>query len=875
MLRTLLAIVVAWPLCAAPLHASEVIAKSRALVAKGKGQDARKLLVAETKKRPNRAAAHAELANLLFRDGDLKSSQHSVDKALKIDAAEPQAKWLQAEIWREQGKLKDAQSAYKWAFDQYNRREIDDANQLYWIARGATEYVRWRRLHDGFSMLVNEVYPQILELDPKAWPARLAMGRLFMEKYNLAEADRQLVAALKINPHAAELHAARAELFLVTYDLDNAQASLKVAREINPRLLAVHQLSADLHFANFRPRLAVGVLEQALKLRAHDEATLGRLAAAYLAIDGTASPRGITRFEKLEMQVRARSPHPGTFYAQLATTLDRLRRYPAAQQYWQQTTKVMPQHPQAQGQLGMVQMRLGAEDAARKTLDTAFKDDPFNVRVKNTLAVLDVLESYETIETAHFVIRFDPKHDRALARAAADYLEHDVFEAVTKQLGYVPKEKTLVEIFSKAKNTSGHGWFSARMVGLPSVGTVGACVGKMLAIASPNEMKQKFNWAQVLKHEFVHIVNLQQTDFNIPHWFTEALAVHNEGYPRPPEWNRLLAARLAEEKLFNLDTINFGFVRPESDDAWSLAYCQAELYAQFMLAEFGDDALARLLAAYADRLETEAAIEREFGINQAEFERRYLKYVRREVAKLPKFSAASERSFAQLQKAAAREPENADVAAEMALALVRRKSYPDARRWVDAALKANPKHQLAAYVRARLHLIVGEDAAALALLDERLDRKDPQSNALALLAGLKLKSRKYDEAAALYELGARHAPQEIKWPKALAVVYLHAGDKTRLAATLETIAQRESDNVGVRKKLAQMYHAKGDHVATARWATETIHTNAGDAQCHRLRGMALAELGQRKRAADALETALLLDPDDAVAKQALERLQGK
>jgi hypothetical protein len=36
------------------------------------------------------------------------------------------------------------------------------------------------------------------------------------------------------------------------------------------------------------------------------------------------------------------------------------------------------------------------------------------------------------------------------------------------------------------------------MVGLPSVGTVGACAGKIVAMASPNEMEQKFNWAQVL-----------------------------------------------------------------------------------------------------------------------------------------------------------------------------------------------------------------------------------------------------------------------------------------------------------------------------------------------------------------------------------------
>ncbi|HZZ72874.1 MAG TPA: hypothetical protein VFE24_11535, partial [Pirellulales bacterium] len=132
---------------------------------------------------------------------------------------------------------------------------------------------------------------------------------------------------------------------------------------------------------------------------------------------------------------------------------------------------------------------------------------------------------YAVIETDHFVIKFDRGRDELLAKYAARYLEHEVYPELTKKLGYVPPDKSLFEIFNRAKNTDGHGWFSARMVGLPYIGTVGACAGKMVALSSPNDAKQKFNWARVLKHEFVHVLNLQQTNYNIPHWYTEALAV--------------------------------------------------------------------------------------------------------------------------------------------------------------------------------------------------------------------------------------------------------------------------------------------------------------------------------------------------------------
>ncbi len=148
------------------------------------------------------------------------------------------------------------------------------------------------------------------------------------------------------------------------------------------------------------------------------------------------------------------------------------------------------------------------------------------------------------IETEHFVIKFDRGKDEMLAKYAARYLEDEVFPELCKLYGFEPEGKSLFEIFNRSRNTGGHGWFSARMVGLPFVGTVGACAGKMVALASPNDMPEKFNWARVLKHEFVHVLNLQQSRFNIPHWYTEALAVESEGGRRPAEWNQLLAERV-------------------------------------------------------------------------------------------------------------------------------------------------------------------------------------------------------------------------------------------------------------------------------------------------------------------------------------------
>ena len=136
-----------------------------------------------------------------------------------------------------------------------------------------------------------------------------------------------------------------------------------------------------------------------------------------------------------------------------------------------------------------------------------------------------------------------------------------------------------------------------------------------------------FNWARVLTHELVHVITLQQTEFNIPHWYTEALAVESEGFPRPQEWNRMLLERVPGRKLLNLDTINLGFIRPKEPEDRQMAYCQAQLYARYMLKRFGDDALIKMLMAYRRGLTTDRAIDDCFHVAKADFEKGYLAYL--------------------------------------------------------------------------------------------------------------------------------------------------------------------------------------------------------------------------------------------------------
>ena len=290
----------------------------------------------------------------------------------------------------------------------------------------------------------------------------------------------------------------------------------------------------------------------------------------------------------------------------------------------------------------------------------------------------------------------DPTQDDLLGRYMSRYLE-SIYSTLTTRFGYAPPGRSKIEIL---KN---HQWFSGRTIGLPFVPTVGACTGRVVALASPKATRVPFNWARVLTHELVHVITLQQTEFNIPHWYTEALAVESEGYPRPQEWNRMLLERVPNRKLLNLDTINLGFIRPKEPDDRQMAYCQAQLYARYMLKRFGDDALIKMLMAYRRGLTTDRAIDDCFHVAKADFEKGYLAYLD-EVLKTIRTRVSEEKpiKFSQLEREVKEKPDDPDLNARMAYEHFARRDFKAARPFADKALELKPHHPLASYVKARL-----------------------------------------------------------------------------------------------------------------------------------------------------------------------------
>lgn len=839
----------------APSRTRAALGLADALASQGEGVKAVEGLRKALEAQPQNADLAARIADLRFAKGDWKEAEDFARRALKAAPDHIPARWVEARLLEAKGEHDKAVPAWKWFVDRYNDQNeaiAKDAEALLIVGQASERYyralARGDELSDSLNDVINEIYEGALRADPHCWQAPWLEGKLFLSGTNEASAIKELTRALQINPRAAEALVTLGQADLQGYKLAPGRTKAERALEINPTYAPAQVLLADLNISDERFADALAASKKAVAENPRDEDALARLAASCrLLVD----PVGATAAEAIAL---ANNPRPATFYAALAERLSDRRKYHAAERAFLLAMTADPKRADAPIGLGMLYMQIGRETEARDLFNAAFAADPFNVRADNMMKVLKHMATYRPIETEHYSVLVDPAQDQLLGKYMGRYLE-SIHGELTSRFGYSPPSLTKVEIL---KN---HQWFSGRTIGLPFIPTVGACTGKVVALASPRATNKPFNWARVLKHEIVHVITLQQTEFNIPHWYTEALAVESEGFPRPQEWNKLLLTRVPSRKgLLNLDTINLGFIRPKEADDRQMAYCQAQLYARYMLKRFGPDALIKMLAAYRRGLTTEGAIDACFHVAKPDFETGYLAYLD-EVIKTIRTRVNEEKpvKFSQLERMLKEKPDDPDLNAKMAYEHFARRSYKDARPLADKALKLKPHHPLASYVKAQiLNRVLGDSEAALAIIEPALDPEKPNERVVDLLAELQLKAGKLDEAERLYELARKDDPVNTKWIAGLARVHLRKKDNAKFLADLAMIADNDADDLDVRKALAERHLAANQPEQAEKWAMECLYVNVYDPANHAFLADALAGRKQYAQAIEEYQTALEL-----------------
>lgn len=779
----------------------------------------------------------ARRAELHYRLGDAAKAKTDAQAALAKKEDCFLARWVRACLAQESGDYDAADADFRWFVRTYVSRnraaqDIKDPDELLIVALAGAENARWHQLPDQFKFILNEVIGDTIKTDSNYWPAECLAGQLLREKWNKAEALAAFDKVLAINPQCVEAIVGKGQVAYELFELADADRHVSRALEINPQCQDAMLLQADIAWSAGQLGKAREVLQSCRQ--PHREAVLGRLAAiARITRDEAA-------IAKLDKAAKELNPKPARFEYECGRWLDARSYFAAARAAYLRATTAGPHLTPARAQLALLAFRMGDEDEARKLLRDAFQADPFHVRLGNSLKVLRQLDKYETIKTEHFIVRFDPKTDAVLGAMLAEYLE-TTYQRLAQQFEHRPAGPFIVEAFST------HEMFSGRIVAGPDLHTVGATTGRVLAMSAPKAqgVKKPFNWARVLRHELMHIFNLDQSDYLVSHWLTEGLAVQFEGHARPAEWLRILAARAASQQLLTVATLNHAFTHPANDEERLLAYCQAQLLVEYLINTYGADVPVKMLRAYARGHETPAALPAACGAELPAIESGYRAYVTDFVAKSGAKPLEKKLSIAQLEALLTKNPNDADASSRLAEQYLRRKRLREAREYVDAALKIDPRCGLAIAVRAQLNLDSGNEERAIEMLTAATDGDTPHPQCLRLLGRTLLQAGQTEQAMTAFERGNKLEPAEPEWLADLARTAKQAGEFEKAARYQAEYLLVESDDLEGRRDQARLLMELNRPDEAARFAREALEIDPADDAAQELLLTALAKADRK------------------------------
>ena len=444
---------------------------------------------------------------------------------------------------------------------------------------------------------------------------KVRWGMLLHERFNDTDAASLFHEAIIKDPSNAEAYLG---LAVVSADGFEGQAAgyLAKAIELNPKLVEAHEVMSDLALTNDDRDAAISEADKAIALE--DDALDAMAIRAAVDLLADRSPDGW--FGK----IRAINPSYGEAYARVARQLELHYRYEDAVTYYRKAIESDPGLWSAHSALGIDLMRLGKEDEPYKELELSYNNDYRDAATVNSLRLLDSYKNFDTIRDDTTILRLN----KAEAAQLLPYMQpelHAILATYQKKYRMTLPGPVQVEVYPN------HEDFAVRTMGMPGLGALGVTFGEVVAMDSPSARKPgDFNWGATLWHEMSHVFILTATNHRVPRWFTEGLAVHEEG-ERSPEWkNRatpevMLAIR--DKKLLPVTRLDRGFVFPEYPTQVTVSYFQAGSICDFVKEKWGEEKLLDMVHSYARLQTTQQAIEQNFGFPAEDFDKQYLDWI--------------------------------------------------------------------------------------------------------------------------------------------------------------------------------------------------------------------------------------------------------
>ena len=440
-------------------------------------------------------------------------------------------------------------------------------------------------------------------------------GMLLHERFNDGEAADLFREALAKDPSNAQAYLGLATVSAESFSGKAAEYALK-AIQLDPKLAEAHELLADLALANDDRDMAAAEADKALALASDAFDAM----AIHAALDLIADRSPDAWFAKMT----AVNPHYGEGYARVAHQLELHYRYQDAVTYYRKAIEADPRLWAAHSALGIELMRLGQEQEPYKELQLSYENGYRDAATVNSLRLLDSYKNFVTSRDASTILKLNKSESDLLLPYMQSEL-HIILATYEKKYRMKLPGPVQLEVYPD------HEDFAVRTLGMPGLGALGVTFGEVVAMDSPSARKPgDFNWGATLWHEMSHVFILTATNFRVPRWFTEGLAVHEEG-KRSVEWKNQptpeILVAIRDKKLLPVARLDRGFVYPDYPTQVMVSYFQAGSICDFVEERWGEDKLLDMVHSYADLKTTPQAIQQNLGLAPEEFDKQYLAWI--------------------------------------------------------------------------------------------------------------------------------------------------------------------------------------------------------------------------------------------------------
>jgi tetratricopeptide (TPR) repeat protein len=590
---------------------------------------------------------------------------------------------------------------------------------------------------------------------------RVRWGLLLHERFNNKEAVDLFNEALQQEATNAQAYLG---LALVSADGFDSKATEYAAKALalDPKLVEAHELMANLALENADTQEAVAEADKALALS--NEAL--EAMAVRAAVEVLADKPPDAWFAK----IRAVNPSYGEGYALVGHHLVLHMRYEDGVTYYRKAIEADPKLWAARSQLGINLMRLGQEEEPLKQLEMSYNNGQRDAATVNSLRLLDSYKNFVTFRDDTTILKLR-KNEADLLRPYFEAELHKIMATYEKKYKMKLPGPVQVEVYPD------HEDFAVRTMGMPGLGALGVTFGTVVAMDSPSGRKPgDFNWGSTLWHEMSHVYILSATNHRVPRWFTEGLAVHEEG-EASPEWSDRLTPEILlairEKKLLPVAQMDQGFIFPEYPAQVLVSYYQAGSICDYIKQRWGDDKLLEMAHSFAESKTTPEVIQKDLQMPPEEFDKQYAAWLDKRVGQ----TAANFDAWAKgLKNLAGMAKENQN----------------------DAVVKAAPE-VLRLYPE-----YVGDANAYEFLAAAQLAKGDKQGATATLTA---------------YEKMGGESPETLT---KLASLEEELGQGKEGAATLDRINYIYPETEGLHRHLGQLWFAQGNYAGAVREYTAVL-----------------------------------------------------